>query len=271
MKLERYNQILWAVLGTALGLGAIALAVALALSNSHHYEEQKIVIAEPGKPKPLQDLVFCEPVVIPGANRELFPVAAVNVKNPDSNKITMSNPLVGQEMYSISSSRSSLLNCNLSSYGMSHVLDVIVRDTKSGDQKSLLGRPAQIDSLVMPDKNCKERQGPLPCGLLQWTIRDRDTNHDGVIDSDDASVIFISDMQITKLTAVTPPDANATHFVWDSDHNALLYRVQIDTDKNGRFEGGDATDILEYSIGSGAPAQPVISETIRKALLSRLQ
>jgi len=111
----------------------------------------------------------------------------------------------------------------------------------------------------------------VPCGIIQWLIRDRDTNKDGMIDNKDALVAFISDTQTAKFAPVTPQDASMIGFVWDPDRNALLYQVRVDSNHNGEFDRGDATNILEYVVGKSDVAQPVVDEGLRKELLSKIR
>src|ERR1051326_6844212 len=88
MRLERYNQILWAVVGTLALLGMI-LAVVAFVGIQFIFKKNSppaIIIGKPNQPKVNQSLVFCEPIVVPGTQRQLLPVAAVNVDDPTSEK-----------------------------------------------------------------------------------------------------------------------------------------------------------------------------------------
>src|SRR5262249_335314 len=88
MTLQRYNDIIWAVVGTLALLGAISAVVAFVGFKFifRHEKSPTIVIGKPNQPKVNQDLVFCEPIVVPGTQRQLLPVAAVNVDDPTSEK-----------------------------------------------------------------------------------------------------------------------------------------------------------------------------------------
>jgi hypothetical protein len=267
MTLERYNQILWATLGTCAGLGILGFGGWLAFNLSREAKQPTIIVAKPNEPKPKQDLVFCEPVVIRGTNRQLFPVAVVNVEDPDSQKTVLSQTFHSNLVYRYSSS-----NCAFGQYGgASRIFNVIVKDTQTGRQWLLLNQPAQIDSVNIPSEKCKNGEGPVPCGVLQWHIRDQDTNKDGVIDKKDALVVFHSDGQTVQLRAVTSHNASLIDFVWDRDRNSLLYQVRMDSNGNGEFEESDGTNILEYTIGKSNAAEPVVDEDLKKDLLSRIR
>jgi hypothetical protein len=134
MTLERYNQILWATIGTVVGVGALVLAIWLVVDRHGGSKGSTIVIQKPNEPKPKQDLVFCAPVVVPGANRQLFPVAVVNVDNPDSDKTVL--PQSYDVMYR-SDSPYSLTHCGFDRYvGSSRIFNVVVRDTRTSRQWS---------------------------------------------------------------------------------------------------------------------------------------
>lgn len=159
MTIERYNQILWAILGTVLGLGMLVFSIWLVLNLGREAKQPTIILAKHNEPKPSQDLIFCEPIVIRGGNRQLLPVAVINVNDPDSEKAVFSLP----QDYRYSSTR-----CALDQYGhSSRVFNVIVRDTQTSRQWLLLNRPAQIESLYMPSEKCKDGDGFVPCGIIQ--------------------------------------------------------------------------------------------------------
>jgi hypothetical protein len=268
MSLERYNQILWAVVGTLVVLGALVLAVILFITRTREDRSPTIVIGKPNQPKVNQNLVFCEPIVVPGTNRQLLPVAAVDVDDPHSEKIVV--------QYEARLSRGSGYydpsRCTLGSYSTgTRIFNVVMRNSATGRQWLLLERPAQIAAVNVPAKDCQSSQAVFPCGLIQWQIRDRDTNKDGVIDTKDALVVYHSNLQAEELKPVTPPNTSLLSFVWDRDRNALLYQVRLDANGNGEFEKGEPTEILEFVVGKSTAAQAIVDEKIRKELLSHIQ
>lgn len=268
MTLERYNQILWATLGTIVFFGAIVLVIWLIAIQNDDGTQPSIVLAKPNEAKPRQDLVFCEPIVIRGAKRQLIPVAVVNKDDPDSEKTVM---LPGSGARFKSDYSYSPSNCGFNQYGgSSRIFNVIVRDTQTEQQWLLLNRPAQIESMYVPSERCDKGEGGVPCGFIQWHIRDRDTNKDGVIDNKDALVVFFSDDKATSLNVLTTYGGTLLNSVWDRDRNSILYQLRIDSNGDGKFDKGEGTNIYEYTIGKSNLAEPIVDEKVRKELLSRI-
>jgi len=270
VSLERYNQILWAVVGTLAVIGML-LGVLVFIGAQFFFGKEKdpvIVLGKTNDPKVNQALVFCEPIVVTGAQRQMLPVAAVDVNDPDSEKTVVQY----EAKFSQGGGYYDPSRCSLGNYSSrTRIFNVVVRDATTGRQWLLFNRPAKIERVNVPEKDCKDSQATVPCGVIQWQIRDRDTNKDGVIDSKDALSVFHLQPQGDGLKTVIPENASLLTFVWDRDRNALLYQVRIDANKNGEFEKNEPTEILEFIVGKSTAAQPIVDEKIRQELLSHIR
>ena len=238
MKLDGYNQLLFAVLGTAAIIGGLALVILMAIFAFRDAEPARILLDQQAPNRPLQELLFCQPTIVPGSGVHLLPVA---VRTVDQSKDVRVTSPPGLAAYS-----SAPQNCSLSGYGWAgQIFNVVVREPDSARQRLLLDRPSQVEALHLPEKNCSKGEGRVPCGLLQWHIRDSDSNGDGAISEDDALVAFHSTRAVAELRPVTPRKASLVSFIWDPKRKSILFQVRFDRSGDGRFDEHDATEILE--------------------------
>ena len=76
--------------------------------------------------------------------------------------------------------------------------------------------------------------------LLVYVLEDADTIKDGAVDQDDINTLYISDIQGKNLTKLS---ANLEELIdWNlvPSANRLYFRTIEDTNKNGKFDKGDA-------------------------------
>lgn len=264
MRLERYNQLLIAVLGTGAGIGGVALAAGLALLALREARPARILVDQQAPDRPRQELVFCQPTIVPKSGLQLLPVAVRAID--ESKDVRVTSP-PGLASYSPSDQ-----NCGLSRYGWAgQIFNVVVRTPGTDQQRLLLDRPSQIEALHMPHEDCARGEGPVPCGLLQWHIRDTDSNADGAISGEDALVAYHSSSVVDELRPVTPGEASLVTFLWDPKRNSILFQVRFDRSGDRRFDEDDPTEILELALESDGTAKQVVSPEIRHRLESQVR
>ncbi|MGH8443747.1 MAG: hypothetical protein ACREVL_00710 [Solimonas sp.] len=283
MKLSRYNEIMFALLGTLLLLGAILCGVLIAYAAMEKSPEQGLAIAPPkdGTPAPKRVLTFCSAVTEPGGAFEYIPVSAVVVQNADKAAFISSGESYGRARYYYAS----LTDCRLdSSIGATRTFNVVVRDRKTSRQHLLLDKPGQIVTLHTPDPDqCPangthrrdddgyhNRSSAAPCGKLLWEIRLRDSNGDGRLDDEDALVAYSSDLSASSLQALTPEDATLLSSQWLPDADEWQFTVRRDSNHDGRFGAEDGTELLETR-GSApqaavSPIAPEVMDGLRRAI-----
>lgn len=264
MRVERYNQLLFAVLGTAAIVGGIALAVGVTLLTLREAQPARILVNQQSPDRPRQELLFCEPTIVPESGLQLLPVAVRAVD--ESNDVRVTSP-PGLASYSPSDR-----NCGLSRYSWGgQIFNVVVRTLQADQQRLLLDRPAQVEALHLPHENCAEGEGSVPCDVLQWHIRDTDTNGDGAISEEDALVAYHSTAAVDELRPVTPREASLVTFVWDSERNSILFQVRFDRSGDQRFDERDPTEVLELALAPGSTAREIITPEIRRALEAQVR
>jgi len=272
MNIKRYNQILVAVLGTAGLLGAMGILLLIAVEYVREDREPRIVLEESanGEVDEIeQDLMFCSPTFVHGSAMQLIPVA-VRSRNEDGEVRLRSGGLARSAAYSKGSYYRG--GCHLSQHmKSSQIFNVIARGAGTSSQRLLFTKPTQLAEFHMPHEACAERVGGLPCDMLLWLVRDRDSNGDGAIDDSDGLVAYHSDLKATALHAATPQEVSVVSFTWDTERNSLLYLVRIDQSGDGSFDEDDPTELLEFVIGTSAIASDFVAPAIRASLEEKLR
>jgi len=261
MKLARYNEIVVALAGTAFLLGLVVIAGFLLLAGSRSGDKPGVIVNPTKVEKPRQNLVFCPAMTEPTGAFQYIPVAVV-VANDAGVDATLSPPKI-IAAYSYRSSD----GCGAYRYGgSSRTFNVVVRNLATGGQRLLLDHPGQIVRFELPTNKCNVGEGPTPCGTVLWEIRSEDTNRDGTINSDDALVAYVSSLDATKLTALTPSEATLLSVQWVAKKEKWQFQVRRDRNKDGKFTEEDGSDLLETSSRAPSKAQPFIQESIMKDL-----
>lgn len=264
MKLERYNHLLIALLGTGAILAGVALAAWIAVLAIWQAQPARILLDPQGPDGPRQELLFCQPTIVPGSGLQLLPVAVRAVDG--SEDVGVTSPPV------ISSYVRTDRNCGLSQYGWAgQIFNVVVRGPREEQQRLLVDRPAQIEALHLPKADCAKGEGPVPCGVLQWHIRDTDSNGDGAISEDDALIVYHSTSAVAELRPVTPREASLVAFVWDPEQGSILFQVRFDRNADGRYDEQDPTEILVLDLEPGATAREVVADEIRRRLEAQVR
>lgn len=255
MRLDRYNQLVFALLGTVLLLGGVVLVGFLALSAMRPPPNAGVIVATRDGRKPQQNLVFCPPVTDATGAYQYIPVGAVDAEDSDRDPMVRMSSLASKESY--------FGGCAIDGYGGARrIFNVVVRDLKIGDQRLLLEKTSQIEGLKVPEDKCSLGEGSSPCGFLLWEIRSQDTNKDGRINGDDALTAYVSDLSALSLRPMTPSDATLLASQWTPVAGSWQFRIRRDANNDGHFTDEDGSELLEAKVMADATSQPVIDETV---------
>jgi hypothetical protein len=107
--------------------------------------------------------------------------------------------------------------------------------------------------------------------MLIWTLIGQDTNHDGVINTRDVRRLYQSDLAGLNWRALSPEDAEALRWQWDSHSRELFISVRRDTNGDGQYTEEDGTELLVARGDPLAPAVPVIDPTLLKSVQDALR
>ena len=142
-----------------------------------------------------------------------------------------------------------------------------MRNTSTNEQRLLLSQPAQVVSLSIPDAKCAAGEGDTPCGMLLWVIRDKDTNHDGVVNFKDADTLYASELSAKTLNRLSPADATVLDWTWDALSGEVLMQIRRDVNHDGEFSDADGSEVVSAKVPGVAEGTSIL----RTDLLQQLQ
>jgi len=255
--LERYNQILWAGIGTGVAVvvvvavltGTVAALYAMFTSRSG---VPVAVVEENAQGGTVPEAVhydFCQPIVVYGSPYQLIRVVT------DRLVVRNKPAILRQKGYDSYSSRErSYDSCRL--YGSdrpSAVANVLVRHADSGAMQLLLKENAVIQALEYPQppaRNTEPEFAPAfpPAGVLYWEIAFEDSNGDNVIDEHDDSGAYLSDIDGRNMVRITPKVSRVLEKIYDKARTLLTLRIVRDSNSDGKLDDKDAPSLIEVSV-----------------------
>lgn len=264
MKLARYNEILFSLLGTVLLLGSLAIIALALISMRNRGPAPGLQLPTAGASKVRQNLFFCPSETSPDGAYQYIPIGVVVAD--DSEK----TPVIGSPLQVYY--REPFGSCDLTRFGgATRIFNVIVRDLKAGSQALLLNVPGQVVSLALPTEKCASGEGPTPCGWLLWELRSKDTNGDGQINSEDALVAHVSTFAATSLIPLTPQDATLVSSAWVAKTGKWQFQIRTDSNSDSAFTVEDGAQLLEADAAHPATAEPFVSPGIASVLNEAVQ
>ena len=256
--LERYNQILWAGIGTAVVavvvvsilVGTVGALYAMFKSRSG---VPVAVVEENAQGGTVPEAVhydFCQPIVVHGSPYQLIRVVTDRLVVRNKPAVLERKP--GYDSYS--SGARSYDSCGL--YGIdrpSAVANVLVRHADSGAMQLLLKENAVIQALEYPQppsRNTEPEFVPTfpPAGVLYWEIAFEDSNGDNVIDEHDDSGAYLSDIDGRNLVRITPKVSRVLEKTYDEARKLLTLRIVRDSNSDGKLDDKDAPSLIEVSV-----------------------
>lgn len=168
------------------------------------------------------------PVKFTGTNYLLHPVGDVRVYNTGSSKYGSSK--TNQVSYTISNYSSPEITGFISNVMFQH------KDSLS--LKPLTNNRMEILSITYLDELALKTQKQF----LVYTLVDVDTNRDGRYDSNDIKTLYLSHIDGTSFTKLTPDFHELLE--WKIIDHKLYFRSIEDINKNGEF---DSKDAVHYS------------------------
>lgn len=275
-EIERYNQILWAGIGS--GVVAVVAVAVLAATVTALYAVLKsrsgvpvAVVEENGQGGTVSEAVhydFCQPIVVHGSPYQLIRVV--------TDRLVVRNKLAvmrkrGYDSYS-SDEAKPYDSCGL--YGIdgpSAVANVLVRDADSGGMQLLFKENAVIQVLEYPQppaRNTEPEFAPVfpPVGVLYWEIAFEDSNGDNVIDEHDDSGGYLSDIDGRNLVRITPKSSRVLEKTYDRARKLLTLRIVRDSNSDGKLDDKDAPSLIEVSV----VRRKMVREVLDRASLREL-
>lgn len=281
ISLERYNQIIWALLGTgAVALAAFGLIAALvSLFPSRHgvkvEVENEVTDAQDKQTKHAKVKAEADlPVQVGDTPYQIIPVSvdrivihgksvAANGSGSDSARARKS---ASYGMFSSPEGSGSYIG----SSGYLRVAgNLLIRDKRTGAMHLFLSQNALIHNLDYPVRHSKrdadeERCAFPPAGTLYAEIAFDDTNGDGELDNQDDTGAYLADADGSKLTRITPPHSRVEDKRYDGERKVLTLKVRADTNGNKSLDDKDTASIIEVSV----PERRIIGTLLEDAKLT---
>lgn len=254
--LERYNQMIWAIVGTGLVaaaaaglLAAAAYLIYIAIKDDPGAVTVDIVdrVGTAGaQPKPAR-YDFCQPLAVHDSPYQLIQVV--------SDRLVVRNVAtkLAQSAARGYASEAAIYNgCALhGSADPGAIVNVLVRHADTGEMRLALKENAVVRALEYPRP---EQQHPgiwqafPPKGVVYWEIAADDSNGDGVIDDADDIGAFLSDVSASNMVRITPRPSRVLEKTYDKKRNVLLIKILPDTNGDGRLGEDDTPTLIETSV-----------------------
>lgn len=272
-KLERYNQVVWAVVGTgvvgAVVLGMLVVAAIIVRSLFDDIGGLPVDVVEMNGPEDARretaEYDFCLPVDVHGSPYQLIRVA--------SDKLVVRNVMVARsgkaKGYGSGGSFSGYSpdqeTCGDNTRG---VVNVLVRNADNGDMHLALAENAVIFTLDYPTEHTTTYSDDFPpVGVLFWEIAFADSNNDGVIDELDDLGAYLSDIDGRDLKRITPSMSRVLSKTYDGDRNLLLLRVLRDTNSDGKLDNDDHASLVESSVTTRTLVREILDKETLAAVM----
>jgi hypothetical protein len=267
MNLKRYNDWIIAIAGTAVGAialyGLVRVTYEFLRSLGSHDQPPGIALHPMPTAKPTQQtVVYCEPILVAGSDTQLVPVAAVSTKD-ENEPVSVGYALARLSLRKYDS-RPYYTNINCAVPGIDRAMrpfNLIVRNSRSNEQRLLLSAPAQVFGISAPPEDCKPEHSNVPCDALLLSIRDTDANKDGLLDEKDPVSLYVADPDLHALHRVSPEGWEVRNWIWDAHARSLVLLVS-----DGRKDV-PTTDVLI----THAPEWPEPVKLIDPALRAKLE
>lgn len=264
MKIEKYNQIIWGVIGTAMVISIFLIIAGSTLSLFIGSQSQKGVrVRQSRKPEAAsrteEKAVYREPIITDYSEYVMIPVEVREISKGRIKDIGKYESL-SRSYYDNSYSKVSYIYYGF--YGV-RFHNVIFYNKNSGRSHLLLNKKAVISSFYFPYE--KENEKDKPCKkFLLFGISDKDTNGDGIINEKDAIIGYVSDLVGQQLQQITPENTQLIDWRFDKNIDAIFVRVKKDSDNDKVFSDRDNISVLRINISNPSIGVEIISDQINK-------
>lgn len=249
MKIEKYNQIVWAIIGTAVLIGVLLVMVASPLSFFWGRQRQKGIKVEQFDQKetgrnPEEIVVYSNPIVMEDSEYIMIPVRLKDKKSG-----------FGKSRLSEYASYRGRYN------------NIIFYNKNNGQSHLLLNKKAIISSFYFPNKKEYEKDKPVLKFLL-FGISENDTNGDGIINERDAVIVYLSDLAGKNLQQITPKNTQLIDWEIDENSDMIFLRIRKDSDNDGQFTERDSITVLKVNVQNPIIGTEITTDKIQKKVKS---
>jgi len=275
-QLERYNQILWAGIGTAVVAVVAVVLVTAAVAALYAALTSRsgvpvALVEEDGQGETASEAVhydFCQPIAVYGSPYQLIRVVTDRL-------VVRNKPAVMHKRGygSYSSNEQSYDSCGIyGTDGPSAIANVLVRDADSGAMHMLFKENAVIQALEYPQLPVRSTGAEVaqefpPAGVLYWEIAFEDSNGDNVIDEHDDSGAYLSDIDGRNLVRITPKPSRVLEKTYDKSRTLLTLRLVRDSNRDGKLDDTDSPSLIEVSVAKRTIVREVLDRASLRGLM----
>lgn len=138
------------------------------------------------------------------------------------------------------------------------IRNILFYDRKSGLTYPLVSDTIHILSFAI------HKEFPKP--MIFYRIVKKDINVDSVYNSQDAVMLFISDIFGKNMTQVTPDDEQFLEYFYYPETQKILVKSAIDRDGNKEFSSADETNFRDMNINEPKMGREIFSTTLKDSL-----
>jgi hypothetical protein len=250
--LERYNQILWAVIGSGIVIGvalsflAGVAALLISLLDFDRSGMEVTVTDDTSEGAERGDILydFCQPLDVYNSPYQLIRV----VSNKFAiKKIPSASKLEERGLYT--DLMPSTDGCGIHGSDLpTGAVNFIIRNVDSNSMYLFLKENAVIYAMEYPRPREEVAAMFPPPGVLYWEISFKDSNGDSRIDLLDDTGAYLSDLDGLRLERITPPLSRVLEKTYDAKRNILTLRILGDMNNDGVLNGEDRPSLIEVSV-----------------------
>lgn len=231
MKFDKFLKIIWLINGIIIlmflvGFGVVALGELL---RSFSYTPPNVIVGEElqqakEKGLVLQALDFAEPRGIRGSSGYLLPVAVKTYDTPADMKDSESFQDV------VYDKKVGLGLASRSYYEYSApTLNVVFLNSRLEPTRTLLDKKGFIEEFRYPEKQDQYPTGDsLVLKYITYEIGYEDSNKDGVMNSDDKTDLYFTDLEGKNLTQITHNVDVHRYYFFNEDELIIIYARRSD-------------------------------------------
>lgn len=264
MKIERYNQIIWAIVGTVMFLGVLSILIISSVSLFNSAQKQRGVrVIQPGRTEAIdrvtEKAVYADPIITDHSEYVMIPV--------EIREISKSDGAFGSIKAGYYGSSYSKITHIYHGFYFGRFNNVVFYNKNSGNSHLLLNKKALISSFYFPYEKEDGKDKPITKFLL-FGISDKDTNGDGLINEKDAIVGHMSDLSGRNLQQVTPENTQLIDLRVDKNIDAIFLRIKKDSNNDKRFSDEDDISVFRINLSNPSAGMEIISDQISKKVNS---
>lgn len=273
MNIDKFNKIIWSIIGIVILLGILASVGVTVYSifryNRYHPDGIEIQAGQGATKEKAYVLktVYEMPLLTEGSDFFVVPVSLKKISKSQEAERYLSKSSDASSWESRSYSKVDYMGYN---YFEEPCHNLIFINKKGGQAYKLLNERVYIDAVFFPEKKYLPEEKSKPTFIL-LKIGKKDTNGDGTINGKDALAGFLVGLDGKNLTQITPSDTNMVSWRYDQDSKKLFVKIVEDINGDKKFTEEDREKILIVDTEALSMGQEFVPEAIKKDIDSVIQ